>query len=187
MHWRNDSNRWGWIAILFHWLTALTVVVMFAMGLWMVDLDFYSVWYHQAPALHKSIGITLFVVTVLRLGWRWASDTPLPLKSHQWWERRAAHGVHLLLYLLLFGVMFSGYLISTADGRAVEPFGLFSLPATITSIPEQEDIAGEIHLFLASVLIGLALMHAAAAIKHHFIDRDSTLTRMLPFIKPPTR
>jgi len=83
-----------------------------------------------------------------------------------------------LLYLLLFVIMFSGYLISTADGRAIEVFGWFDVPATITSIPNQEDVAGLVHKFAAFLLIGLVVLHAAAALKHHFIDRDRTLLRI---------
>jgi cytochrome b561 len=75
--------------------------------------------------------------------------------------------------------MLSGYLISTADNRPIEVFGWFSVPATITSIPEQEDVAGLVHLVVASTLIGLVMLHAAAALKHHFIDRDRSLVRIL--------
>ena len=75
--------------------------------------------------------------------------------------------------------MFSGYLISTADGRGVSVFGLFEVPASLTGIPDQEDVAGVLHEWLAWGLIILAGLHALAAIKHHFIDRDATLSRML--------
>jgi cytochrome b561 len=75
--------------------------------------------------------------------------------------------------------MLSGYLISTADGRAVEVFGWFSIPATLSGLENQEDIAGEIHEWLAFTLIGLVMLHALAATKHHFINRDATLKRML--------
>jgi len=85
---------------------------------------------------------------------------------------------HLLFYFLLLAIMLSGYLISTADNRPIEVFGWFNVPATITSIQNQEDIAGWVHLILASTLIGLASLHAAAAFKHHFIDRDNTLKRI---------
>jgi cytochrome b561 len=94
-------------------------------------------------------------------------------------ERLLASSAHALLYVLLFAVMLAGYLISTADGRAIDVFGLFSVPATLTAIENQEDIAGEIHLVLAIVLVSLAAVHALAALKHHFIDRDRTLKRML--------
>jgi cytochrome b561 len=87
-----------------------------------------------------------------------------------------AHG---LLYLLLFALMVSGYLISTADGRGLEVFDWFAIPATLSGLKGQEDLAGEVHLYLAWSLILLAALHALAALKHHFIDRDITLKRML--------
>ena len=85
---------------------------------------------------------------------------------------------HGLLYLGLFGVMISGYLISTADGRGIGVFGWFEVPALISGLPEQEDVAGLIHKYLAWGLVIFAVIHALAALKHHFIDRDATLVRM---------
>jgi cytochrome b561 len=86
---------------------------------------------------------------------------------------------HSVLYLGLFLVMMSGYLISTADGRAISVFGLFDVPALITSIPNQADSAGLVHEYAAWALVIFAVVHALAALKHHFIDRDATLKRML--------
>ena len=178
MQLKNNTTRFGLIAIALHWLVALTVFSLFALGWWMTELDYYDSWYKQGPWWHKSIGILLFMAVIFRLCWRIFTPPPQPLASHQPWEIKAAHTVHLLLYLLLFLIMLSGYLISTADNRAIEVFGWFSIPATITSIPNQEDAAGWLHLVLASSLLGLALLHAAAALKHHFIDRDGTLKRI---------
>lgn len=179
MRWRNDPDHWGIVSILLHWLTALVVFGMFALGLWMTDLTYYDRWYHDAPYIHKSLGVLLFFTLVTRLLWLFSVGRPRELPSHAPWERLASWLTHLLLYLLLFAVMVSGYFISTADGRSVEVFGWFSIPSTISNIEGQEDIAGEIHLLLASVLIALALLHAGAALKHHVIDRDRTLKRML--------
>ena len=179
MQWKNSTTRFGLIAIALHWLVALTVFGLFGLGLWMTGLDYYDTWYKQGPWLHKSIGISLFFVVLFRLCWRAFTSPPVALSSHEAWETRVAHVVHLLLYLLLLAIMLSGYLISTADNRPIEVFGWFSIPATITAIPNQEDIAGWVHLILASSLIGLASLHATAALKHHFIDRDSTLKRIL--------
>ena len=179
MQLRNTHDNWGWLSISFHWLTTITVLCMFILGLWMVDLSYYHAWYKIAPDIHKSIGISLFMLTLLRLGWRSINPTPAPLNSHSPFEIKAARLVHRLLYALLFGMMLSGYLISTADGRAIEVFKLFEIPAIIHGIDHQEDIAGDIHLMLAIILIGLALVHAGAAIKHHLVDKDRTLKRML--------
>ena len=179
MQWRTTTERWGLLTILIHWLTALTVFSLFGLGLWMVSLDYYHAWYRQGPNLHKSIGILLFILTLLRLVWRRIEGRPAALSSHTAREQRLAHLAHVMLYLLMISVMVFGYLISTADGRAIEVFGLFSVPATLHGIDKQEDIAGVIHLWLAVTLISLVVLHAAAAVKHHFFDRDRTLTRML--------
>lgn len=179
MQLRNDTERYGLVAILLHWLVALTVFGMFGLGLWMTGLTYYDPWYHRAPALHKSIGVLLFMVMVARLLWRLRNPPPSPLPSHGLMERAVAHAVHLWLYIMLFAVMLAGYLIPTADGRAVEVFGLFSVPATLTSLPQQEDLAGTVHLYLAMFLMALVALHIAGALKHHVIDRDRTLKRML--------
>ena len=100
---RNTHHRWGWLTIVMHWLTAITVVGMFFFGLWMVDLSYYHEWYKTAPALHKSIGITLLFLTLLRLVWRSINPTPAPLDSHSPFERQAARLAHTLLYVLQIG------------------------------------------------------------------------------------
>lgn len=177
--WRNTPEWYGYPSIALHWLAALLVFGLFGLGLWMVELDYYHAWYQRAPDLHKSLGITLFALMLARLLWRYANPRPAPSPSQATWERRLAGAVHGLLYALLFALMLSGYLISTADGRAIAVFDLFDVPATLTRIPDQEDVAGLVHQWLAYSLIGLAALHALAALKHHFLDRDDTLRRML--------
>lgn len=179
MQWKNSTTRFGFISIVLHWLVPLPVFILFALGWWMTELDYYDSWYKLGPWWHKSIGVLLFMTLISRLIWISFTPSPKPLSSHQLWEVKLAHVVHLFLYLLLLLTMLSGYLISTADNRPIEVFGWFSIPATITSIADQEDVAGQIHLIVASILVGLAVLHAAAALKHHFIDRDRSLLRML--------
>ncbi len=179
MQLKNSASKWGALAIGFHWLSAVSIFGLFMLGLWMVELSYYDDWYKTAPYIHKSIGVCLFILTILRLSWRQYNITPEKLKSHSSFEQKAAHKIHIALYLIIFSVMLSGYLISTADGRAVEVFKLFQVPAVIHGIEKQEDIAGIIHLYLAILLISVALFHAAAAIKHHYIDQDQTLKRMI--------
>jgi cytochrome b561 len=179
MRWRNTVQRWGLVTIAIHWLTAVIVIGMFALGLWMVELTYYDEWYREAPHIHKSIGVLLFLLTAMRLGWRWANPTPASLPGHSRLQLIAARTAHALIYVLLFAIMASGYLISTADGRAIDVFNWFSVPATIHGYENQEDIAGLVHLVLAISLISLVVVHAAAALLHHFHDRDDTLKRML--------
>lgn len=179
MQLRNDSVNYGMVAIVLHWLVALVVFGQFALGLWMRSLGYYDVWYQLGPWWHKGIGVLLFVVLLARLLWRFGNPRPAHLATHKPYERKSAVLVHGLLYLLLFAIMVSGYLITTADGRPLEVFDWFSIPATLSGIEHQEDIAGKVHLYLAWGVIGLSGLHALAALKHHYFDHDRTLTRML--------
>ena len=180
---KNTSETYGWLARLFHWLTAAVIISLFALGLWMVDLTYYSDWYKTAPHIHRSVGLCLALLTILRIVWRLVNVQPAHLSTHKDWEIKLGHIVHWVLYLGLFLMFFSGYLISTAKGQPVDVFNWFSLPAIVTGddlgIKNLEDKVGEIHEILAFILIGLASLHAIAALKHHFIDKDSTLLRML--------
>ena len=178
MQWRNSSSHYGLVSIFMHWLVAVVVFGLFGLGYWMVGLDYYSSWRQTAPDLHKSIGLVLFAVMLARVLWRWFSPPPASLPNHGRMTRMASKLGHSFLYLGLFVLMIYCYLISTADGRGIPVFGLFEVPATLTSIPDQEDVAGLVHEYLACTLVIFAGVHALAALKHHFIDRDRTLTRM---------
>ncbi|MFV3325306.1 cytochrome b [Pseudomonas sp. NY15372] len=179
MQLRNSSSRYGLVSIVMHWGVALAVFGLFGLGLWMVGLDYYSPWRKSAPDLHKSIGLVLLGVMLLRVIWRFVSPPPPAPASHGAFTRQAAKLGHALLYLGLFSVMIAGYLISTADGVGIPVFGLFEVPALVSDLPDQADVAGVIHLYLAWGLVIFAVLHALAALKHHFIDRDATLSRML--------
>jgi len=187
--WRDTEVSYGIATLLLHWLTALVVPALFVLGLWMVELDYYDPWYTRAPEIHKGIGILLFLTILVRLLWRTSNPTPRPEPGLSRFERIASRFAHFALYVLLFAVMLSGYLISTADGRSVGVFDWFEVPAILAGLPGQADVAGRIHLVLAIALVSLAGLHALAALKHHFVDRDRTLLRMLGRgspVQPPT-
>ena len=176
---KNSDSHYGWVTILIHWLVAFTVFGLFALGYWMVGLNYYSDWYRTAPHWHKSIGILLFMLMIFRIFWRFLTPMPRPLSTHKRWEKISGHLVHMLSYLLIFTVMLSGYLISTADGRPIIVFNWFEIPSLGLLFNNQSDIAGVIHRYAAYSLLGLAILHGLAAMKHHVIDKDSTLKRML--------
>jgi len=176
---RNDARNYGLIAITLHWVVALAVIGMFALGVWMTGLGYYDPWYRQGPALHKSVGVLILLLMLLRLARRLLDPPPPAEPGASALEQRLALLAHQAMYLLLFAIAISGYLISTADGRGIAVFGLFEIPALFSGFDRQEDIAGAVHWYLALGLIGLAALHALAALKHHFIDRDRTLKRML--------
>ena len=165
MGWRNTARGYGAVAIGLHWLMAVLVLILYPLGLWMVGLDYTHPWYQRAPDLHRTLGVLMALLLPLRLVWRLAN--PQPLVEGGPWERRLA----------LLAV--SGYLISTADGHPLPLLGGLEIPAPGEGFENQEDLAGEIHKWLAHVLMGLVVLHSAAALKHHLVDRDSTLRRML--------
>ncbi len=177
MRWRNTTGSYGFIAILLHWLLALLVLGQFALGLYMVGLDYYDPWYHRAPAWHNGLGVLIAGLFLMRFIWRLSN--PLPQLYGVQWEQRAARLAHRLFYLLIALIVVSGYLIATAENQALDVFGLFSIPASVSDLPAQADVAGLWHRWLAWLLVGLTALHALAALKHHYMDRDSTLRRIL--------
>ncbi len=175
----NSHSRFGVVSIVLHWLVAVVVFGLFGLGYYMVGLTYYDDWYRSAPHIHKSVGLLLFVTMVLRVIWRLANTLPASLASHQRWEVLAARIAHGLLYALLFVAMGSGYLISTLDGSSIDVFNWFTVPSVTGQMRFLEDIAGTVHYWATWALIVLAGLHGLAALKHHVIDKDNTLRRML--------
>ncbi|WP_261817496.1 cytochrome b [Vibrio gallicus] len=168
-------------AKLIHWVSAIVIIGMFALGLWMVDLTYYSQWYQTAPYWHKSVGILLAGLTLFRMLWKLLSYSP-QIDGNRF-EKVAAKSAHHFMYLLLCILFISGYLISTEDGRSITVFEWFDVPALGKLFDGQADLAGQIHYYVALTLIGLAAIHALAALKHHFIDKDNTLRKMTRGLK----
>jgi cytochrome b561 len=175
------SGSYGAVAITLHWLTAALIVANLLLGLSMVDLPFSPrklQWY----IWHKWVGITVFLVTSLRLAWRAAHPAPPPVPMPEW-QRKAASVSHKLLYALLLLIPVSGWLYSSATGVQVVYLGLVPLPDLV---PKDKALAGvlkAVHVGGNLLLFTVVCLHAAAAVRHHFADRDDTLARMLPFMK----
>jgi cytochrome b561 len=170
--------RYHGVSIFMHWLMALLILGLFGVGFWMVDLTYYSAWYKTAPHYHKSVGILLAVLLLVRIAVLMMKGKPSPLKTHGLTVQRVSTFTHLLLYLLLSLIMVTGYLISTADSRGIEVFNWFVVPGLGEIFDQQADRAGLAHEWLAYSLIALVALHALGALKHHFYDKDATLKRM---------
>ena len=179
MRWRNTNEGWGLVSIVLHWGFALVIVGLFAVGLYMVDLGYTDPLAKVLPEWHRSMGLLLGAALVLRLAWRLMSPPPPPLPNYQRIEHAMAALMHWVLYALMIAIVMSGYFISTADGRGVSVFGWFEVPAITGKVDNLEDLAGEVHYWAAWAIIVLSGLHALAALKHHFIDQDRTLRRML--------
>ncbi|MDY7115229.1 cytochrome b [Halomonas sp. SSL-5] len=175
--WRNTKHGWGLVSILLHWVLAIAIIGLFILGWWMTGLGYYDPWYNLGPWWHRSLGMLVLFATLLRLIWRLVNPTPQAL-GHRL-ERLAAHLGHLGLYVLMLVVLVSGYLISTADGKGIAIFDWVTVPALISDLPNQASVAGWVHWYSALALIILSAGHAAAALKHHFIDRHPVLMRMI--------
>jgi cytochrome b561 len=179
---KNTSKHYGIIAMALHTIMGVGIFFMFGLGLYMVELTYYDAWYRGSLDLHKSLGIILLSLWLMRVVWRWFNTQPDITGTS--FEKKAAHLMHNALYLMMVILMVTGYLISTADGRAISVFGLIDIPALSFAIDKQEDIAGSIHWALAWTLISMIALHALAAIKHQFIEKDGTMTKMFRLSKP---
>ena len=175
----NSEQSYGLVSRLLHWLMVPLVWGLFGLGLYMTSLDYYHPWYHAAPWWHKSFGLLALLLLGLRFSWRMLQPRPRPLPSHAYWEILLARITHGMLYLLLLLICISGYLIATLKGQGIEFFDWLQVPAIIGPMEDPDDLLGQTHLWLAVALISLSLLHALAALKHHFVDRDPTLKRML--------
>ena len=173
---QNNTHRYGLLASALHWIMAIMIIAVFFLGEYMVDLDYYDAWYQAAPDLHRSFGVIVAILFVIRLGWRLGN--PRPVIIGRQWEQFTAIWVHRLFYILIAAIVISGYLITTADGQAVSVFNWFDLPASLQGFENQADVAGQVHEWLATIMILLVVLHTLAALKHHFINHDSTLRRI---------
>ncbi len=176
---RDSKNAYGTVSKINHWLSAIIVIALYFVGRWMVDLDYYNSWYVDAPNLHKSFGVLVALITSFRFLWKKLTPSPAPNPNHSINIQRLSTSAHYLMYLCLSVIFISGYLISTADGRAIQVFNLISIPALPTSITNQTEISGIIHEYATDLLMLTIVLHALAALKHHFIDKDNTLIRIL--------
>jgi cytochrome b561 len=166
------------LAMALHWVTAALIVANWLLGLSMVPLPISPRKLHWY-LLHKSIGLTVLLLTSLRVGWRALRPAPslVPMPA---WQRRAARASHVLLYVLLFAIPLSGWLYSSATGVQVVYLGLVPLPNLVPKDRALGDVLRLVHVGLNVTLATVVCVHVAAAIRHHVVDHDTTLARMLP-------
>ncbi len=177
---RGDGRRFGAVAMAFHWLTVALILAMVPIAWVMTDLPMGPDKF-ELYGLHKSLGITVLGLTVLRLAWRLADPPPPWPPEMPRWERWAARGSHVALYVVLFAMPIIGWVGSSAVNFPVTWFGLVTLPRLVDPDPALGDAAEQAHAVLSYVVFALVAVHVAAALRHHVMLRDDVLTRMLPF------
>ena len=173
-------------AIALHWLIAIALTGSFGLGLYMHELPL-SPQKLKLYSWHKWAGVTIFLFVILRLVWRLGHRPPaLPVLMPAW-QRLAAEATHVLLYLLMFAVPLSGWLMSSAKGFQTVWFGVLPLPDLLQKDADLGDLLQQIHMLLNYCMAALVAAHLGAALKHHFIDRDEVLAHMIPLLgKTPT-
>jgi cytochrome b561 len=169
-------HRYTSTAVALHWVLALALFGTFALGVYMHELPM-SPWRLKLYSWHKWAGITILVLSFVRLAWRMTHRPPadLPMLT---WQRRAAHAAHLALYALFFAVPLAGWAYSSAAGFPVVWFGVLPLPDFVPVNRELAELLKDLHEVLALAMASIVLVHVAGAIKHQFIDRDGLLQRM---------
>lgn len=182
MNWRNTRAKWGAISQSFHWLVALFIFAMFGMGWIMVDMAF-SIQKFKLYSWHKSLGIIILAVVALRLSWRFMNITPSLPNHMNTFEKLAAHGAHVALYLFMIAMPITGWLMSSASGLTVNVFGFFEIPDLIAADVDTATTLKTIHYWLSWAFLALIGSHLGAALYHHFIHRDNVLKSMLPSFK----
>ncbi len=182
---RNTTARWGVIAQSLHWIIVALVITQFVLATIAHDLPL-GLEKLAMLARHKSVGITILALAVIRVIWRWSNPTPTLPDTLKPYERVLAKVTHVGLYLLLFAMPITGWLMSSARNFPVSWWGLVQLPDFIAPSKPLYELLRDIHGLLAWVLLATALLHAAAALKHHFVLKDDVLRRMLPFTRTPS-
>lgn len=176
---RNTLEKYGYVAIAFHWTIAFLILGLLAVGLYMVDLPI-SLKKVELYGVHKSVGLTVLFLACLRLIWRLTSIIPVLPQHMPWWQQHSAHFTHYLLYATMFAMPISGWLMSSALGFPVSFFGLFTLPDMVKPDPELGSYLKLTHEWVGYLLMAQISLHVGATLFHVFYYRDNILRRMLP-------
>jgi len=185
-------QRYTLVAIILHWLIATGIFVLLAIGLVMMHAAITTSTKFQLFQLHKSIGITILFLVLVRLLWRLFFKPPALPETMPALEKKAATGAHHLLYLAMLGLPLTGWAVVSVAPINIPTFlfGLVHWPhlPILSTLPDKKPVAAVVialHTYGAWALIAVIVLHAAAALRHHFIIRDDVLWRMLPILPPP--
>lgn len=179
---RNTTARWGAIAQSFHWIIVALVITQFVLATQYNSLPL-SMAKLAVISRHKSVGLTIFGLAALRLLWRFMNPTPPLPNTLKPYERVLANITHFALYALILVMPITGWIMSSARNFPVSWFNLFQLPDLVGQNRALYDVMHTTHDVLAFTLVGVATLHLLAALKHHFVLKDDTLKRMLPFTR----
>ena len=176
---RSTDQGWGALVRAFHWLIAALIIAQGVIGLSMVQMGLTPAKV-RVFALHKSIGLTILALVLLRIAWRLTEKRPADPPAMPRWQVRAARGVHLALYLLILAIPLSGWWFNSAANAPLVWFGWFDVPSLTRGLdPVWKPRALLLHQSLFWILVALLVLHVGAALWHHFRQRDNVLRRMI--------
>ncbi len=181
---KNTKENYGGVAKFFHWTVGVLIICLIAVGFIMVAMPM-SPDKMKLVGLHKSFGITLLTLAALRILWKAGNAGVLLPSQMRAIEKLLAHAGHAVLYVLMFAMPMTGWLMSSAAGYKVSVFGLFLLPDIMEPNLEMKRYYVDLHGTLAWILIGMITLHVLAVLMHHFIHKNDVLVKMLPFVKRP--
>ena len=179
----DTKQQFSKLTVSLHWIVAILMITLLALGLIMVETHDYSLY-----PLHKSLGVLVLVFALVRSFWRMKNGWPVPASSYKAYEHMLAGIVHWILILGTLIMPLSGVILSSMSGHEVPFFGFDIIPANHDPANPQDvlprnkalsDPAGEVHEIVGWLLIGAVAFHVVGALKHHIIDKDGTLRRML--------
>lgn len=189
------TSRYSTVAIILHWVIAACIISLVFVGWWMESLR------HQAIAgeisfeftqavfnWHKTVGITVLILSILRLIWRLTHTPPALPDGMKWWEKAASHGAHGAFYVLMIGMPIGGWLAASATNFPTQLFNLPGFVLPTLPVPQTEafyELASTAHGMGGFFILLVLFLHVAGALKHHFIERDGVLARMIPGLNTP--
>jgi cytochrome b561 len=179
---QNTEQRYGAVAIALHWLMAALLVALLALGLYMMRLPDAGFDTRKVVLIliHKQLGLLALLLAALRLAWRVGSALPALVGTLPDWQKVIARFVHLCFYGVMFALPISGWLMSSAAGIPVSLFGLFDLPDLVPYSDDWFQALVQLHKGLGYALLVCIVVHAGAALRHHFAFKDDTLRKMWP-------
>ncbi len=172
-------NKYTLTTRIIHWLSALLIFFMFISGWYMVELDYYSPWYNRLPELHYAFGMLLMLVWLIKIIRLFSGQQKRLSPPVKPFERILSQLIQFLFYVFVTALVMTGYLMMTAEGQPKILFEFIHLPALTEFSGAVVDTMGWIHEYGAYILIGFVALHVIGAVKHHFIDKDDTLKRMI--------
>lgn len=180
MRLRNTSHSWGSLSKLLHWVIVLMIIGQIVLAQIADDLPLGPELL-ATLARHKSLGMTILGLAAIRLIWRWLNPTPALPSTMKPWERGLARLAHVALYFSIFAIPLTGWMMSSAKNYPVSWFNLFQFPNLVAPSESVYEFMHDTHETLVGVMLAATAMHVIGALKHHFVDRDTVLRRMLPF------